>query len=149
MLRLGIWGKWYKLQWMLCTFKVKLVEAAKFCEETRKGNRQVCLLPSSVVLWLLLISQMWPPLCTHQTRRCYFPQKRGWLHSVWWHRLQTDLGCHGEAGGEGSRQIHRPVQLQQSADRWNPVCRQHQTYCPTGTWCLNELHQRVEVRNWQ
>lgn len=67
-----------------------------------------------------------------QTRGCSLPQKGGRRPAVRQHRLQADLVSHGEAGGERLGQIHRPVQLQQPADRRRPVCGQHQAHRAAG-----------------
>lgn len=75
-------------------------------------------------------------LSTSKTRGRCLPQEGGRHAAVRQHRLQADLVCHGEAGGERPRQVHRPVQLQQPADRRRPLCGQHQTHRAAGASCI-------------
>lgn len=83
-------------------------------------------------LKMLFLSFCFSFLSTSKTRGRCLPQEGGRHAAVRQHRLQADLVCHGEAGGERPRQVHRPVQLQQPADRRRPLCGQHQTHRAAG-----------------
>lgn len=71
-------------------------------------------------------------LSPFQARKRPFPERGGRLSAVRPRRLQANVGCDGEAGGERPGQVHRSVQLQQLPDRRPSLCGQHQAHRAAG-----------------